>query len=356
MFTALTEFLEHFDLPVLAMTATMIERRKETLARCLVVVDGLKFGTTGSPLQQIAEHPRYQVTKVANRDEAQAQVKRALAEGLRVLWVVNTVDRAQELAREFALQPIGLRMEVGDGVPLLCYHSRFKLRDRRERHEEIVAAFRPKTKGRHPLLAITTQVCELSLDLDCDVLITEFAPASSLIQRFGRCCRDQDAHKNGRPAGRVILYKPETAHPYSEEEMKDVPDFVSKIFGRTISQSGLESILADLDNAGFLPKQARFVHDGPWAASGQDNFRDIEDFTRQAILPGDALEYERLTAARDQRWRAQELILPVPKRDTDDTNRPRWMPSWLSFAEAKRHEYLPALGYVAKAGGGYQTA
>ncbi len=32
------------------------------------------------------------------------------------------------------------------------------------------------------------------------------------------------------------------------------------------------------------------------------------------------------------------------------------MPSWLTFADVKRHEYLETLGYVAKSGGGYATA
>ena len=43
MFTALLQFLEHFDLPVLAMTATMPERRKADLARHLTVIGGLGY-------------------------------------------------------------------------------------------------------------------------------------------------------------------------------------------------------------------------------------------------------------------------------------------------------------------------
>ena len=80
-------------------------------------------------------------------------------------------------------------MHVAEGVPLLCYHSRFKLIDRVKRHDAVVRAFR---KGRPAALAITTQVCEMSLDMDADLLVTEACPVTSLIQRMGRCNREQD--------------------------------------------------------------------------------------------------------------------------------------------------------------------
>lgn len=355
MFTALVQFLEHFDVPVLAMTATMMERRKADLRKYLAVIDGLGFNRDGSRLLDIADHPRYEVVTVAGVDEARREAEKALRDGLRVLWVVNTVDRAQALAREFAVDPRAGRLKTACGATLLSYHSRFKLGDRRKRHDEVVAAFkRVKGQPRTPVIAITTQVCELSLDLDCDLLITEYAPASALIQRFGRCCRGQCAHETGR-TGRVVLYQPDSILPYGKEEMEDVPDFVAAIAGKVISQSGLGDQLAALDGAGFLDKPARFISDGPWAAAGQDHFRDAEERTRQAIMPGDGIDYENLSKSRT-RWRAQELIVPIPRDAADASNRPHWMPSWLTFADAKRHEYLHTLGYVPKPGGGHAIA
>ena len=202
------------------------------------------------------------------------------------------------------------------------------------------------------MLGITTQVCELSLDLDCDVLITEHAPISAIIQRFGRCCRDQEAHKTTR-TGRVLLYKPESEKPYSKDEMRDVAAFVDKIAGKIVSQSNLDDMLAEFSGAAFLRKDARFIADGPWAASGQDHFRDAEELTRQAIMPSDEHDYQSLSRSRT-RWRAQELIVPILHSAVDRSERPYWMPSWLSFADAVRHEYLPALGYVPKSGGGFE--
>ena len=204
------------------------------------------------------------------------------------------------------------------------------------------------------MLGITTQVCELSLDLDCDLLITEYAPISSLIQRFGRCCRDQEAHKSGR-TGRVLLYETESILPYGKEEMEGVGEFVGKIAGTVASQAGLEERLASMAGASFLRKDARFITDGPWASAGQDHFRDAEDLTRQALMPCDEIEY-RSARSSPAKWRAQELIVPIPKAARDDSDKPPWMPNWLTFADVKRHEYLDTLGYIAKTGGGFQIA
>lgn len=355
MFTALTAFLEHFDVPVLAMTATMPERRKVDLAKHLTVVEGLGFGGEASRLRQIADHPRYGVSKASGVDEARREAGSALRSGLRVLWVVNTVDRAQALARGFAADPRAGRLWTADGCPIHCYHSRFKLADRRARHDEIVAAFkRGGGRPRSGVLGITTQVCELSLDLDCDVIITEFSPVSALIQRLGRCCRDQRAHETGR-TGRAVLYKPESDLPYQAKEMEDVPAFIDAIAGRVVSQSDLAGHLAAFGGPGFLEKTTRFITDGPWAAADQDHFRDAEERTRQALLPCDGDRYQQSLKSRTP-WRAQGFIVPIPRNAGDGSNKPQWMPAWLTFADVGRHEYLETVGYVAKSGGGFDIA
>jgi CRISPR-associated endonuclease/helicase Cas3 len=90
-------------------------------------------------------------------------------EPLNILVVVNTVKRCQDLAhrlREF--EPV-------------CYHSKFIFRDRCKIEEGINA--------KPPRLLIATQVVEVSLELDYDVLLTECAPIDALVQRAGRVNR-----------------------------------------------------------------------------------------------------------------------------------------------------------------------
>jgi CRISPR-associated endonuclease/helicase Cas3 len=94
----------------------------------------------------------------------------------KVLVVVNTVRKAIELKKKF--KEAGLQ-----NVKLL--HSRFILKDRKEKEREIMKFFNSQEKG----LWITTQLAEVSLDLDADYLFTELSTADSLIQRMGRCNR-----------------------------------------------------------------------------------------------------------------------------------------------------------------------
>jgi CRISPR-associated endonuclease/helicase Cas3 len=94
-----------------------------------------------------------------------------LSQKAKVLVVVNTVKKAIELKKKF------------EDAKLL--HSRFILKDRKEKEREIMEFFNSQEKG----LWITTQLAEVSLDLDADYLFTELSTADSLIQRMGRCNR-----------------------------------------------------------------------------------------------------------------------------------------------------------------------
>lgn len=93
----------------------------------------------------------------------------------KVLVVVNTVRKAIEL-----------REKLKDRLPMgKLLHSRFILQHRKEKEREIKTFFDSSEAG----LWITTQLAEVSLDLDADYLFTELSTADSLIQRMGRCNR-----------------------------------------------------------------------------------------------------------------------------------------------------------------------
>ncbi|HAJ61331.1 MAG TPA: hypothetical protein DCP31_20455, partial [Cyanobacteria bacterium UBA8543] len=70
--------------------------------------------------------------------------------------------------------------------------------------------FSPKSQD--AVIAVTTQVCEMSLDLDADILITELAPISSLVQRFGRANRHRARGDEFR--AKLLVYEPEKPEPY----------------------------------------------------------------------------------------------------------------------------------------------
>lgn len=104
--------------------------------------------------------------------------------GETVLVVATTVARAQKLFDE-----VSDRLGAND-VRLL--HGRFTSGDRAQKEHELMelagtGRSRPGNAG--GLILIATQVVEVSLDVDFDVLFSDPAPIEALIQRFGRINR-----------------------------------------------------------------------------------------------------------------------------------------------------------------------
>lgn len=99
--------------------------------------------------------------------------------------IVNTVGMAQDLGRAHP-----------DAMVL---HSRYPAQLRMEITNEVIKQFGKGSSG-GPGLLIGTQVVEQSIDLDFDVLITELAPAPSLLQRVGRLWRHPDRDNRRRPS------------------------------------------------------------------------------------------------------------------------------------------------------------
>ena len=120
MFGALLRFIGAFrGAPLLLMTASLQAHRLDEIRR-LCAEFGQVFATVEGPgdLERIA---RYRLVRV-KLETAWSEVVRALTSGMRLLWVVNTVDRAVQLYKEVRKR--------GDW-PVIAYHSRFRYGDRR---------------------------------------------------------------------------------------------------------------------------------------------------------------------------------------------------------------------------------
>lgn len=345
MFGALLDFLKAFpSVPVLCMTATLTADRRKDIEDAELAVYPKEMPQN---LKDSAEYRRY-VIRRTTREGAMERVSQALKEKKRVLWVVNNVKRAQILAKEFAKAPEADQLETAERVPMFCYHSRFTLEDRRTQHGAVVGAFRRQNGGERQgaVLAITTQVCEMSLDLDADIVVMEEAPISAMIQRKGRCCR-QWPIVNGR-TGEVWIYSPEKETTYKPEQMKGVSEFVETVTKlETASQADLEAALAAAPVPKELPvPECQFLSSGPWARAGEESFRETDEFTKQAILPGDILEYLRLRRNQNEAWKAEGLVVPVP-RQFAKSDASGQLPSFLHIAEGG--QYSKALGYLDEA-------
>lgn len=278
MFSGLISFLKQFDVPVLCMTATLSAGRRQQLsdAGLRVFPDEQERGKL-EDLERLERHPRYALQVAteytAGRAQAMELATRSYEEGKRVLWVVNRVSECQKLAEE---------LEARLGERVWCYHSRFTLEDRKRAHEGTIAAFQQRERA---AIAVTTQVCEMSLDLDADVLITEMAPFSSLVQRFGRSNRHLVRGMDFRAT--LLVYPPRTDRPYDREDMGAASQLLSTLAQGAISQRDLTEALEQNTRAEprAMGDDASFLLGGYYAVAGA--FRDADELAERCVLERD---------------------------------------------------------------------
>lgn len=321
LFSALKLFLKNFDVPVLCMTASLPKARRDDLVN--------DYGLTLFPtetddfvdLEKKSEMPRYRVEILQDECNAEQIASGEIASGQpqKILWVVNTVTRCQQLARKFNA---------------LCYHSRFKLEDRKDKHRSVIKAFQQKGDS---VLAITTQVCEMSLDLDADILVSETAPITAMIQRMGRCNRH--SKPEDRRLGVVYFYKPADEKPYSPQELSGLDRFLTALDGKTANQKILEDMLETCGPDEIeVEKYSAFLENGPWSVAGDQRLRDESGYTVNALLSDDiAIYYE----FRKKGMPVDGLFVPVPKKFA------RRHPKLGRFVQvAESSHYDPNLGFL----------
>jgi CRISPR-associated endonuclease/helicase Cas3 len=114
-----------------------------------------------------------------------AHIVQVAHSGQAVLVCCNTVKRAQ-----MAYDEIKRRLEKqGSAAKVVLLHGRFNGQDRLEKEKEVREATGSQAKSRRSIVLVATQVVEVSLDIDLDVIYTDPAPLEALIQRFGRINR-----------------------------------------------------------------------------------------------------------------------------------------------------------------------
>lgn len=99
------------------------------------------------------------------------------------LVVVNTVERATEIASHIRAD----RRLKNTTTDVRLVHSRFRPAERRQ-WRELFLHKQACLRGAERII-VATQVIEAGVDISTELLITELAPWSSLVQRFGRCAR-----------------------------------------------------------------------------------------------------------------------------------------------------------------------
>lgn len=152
------------------MTATLPRIYKEELE---------KFNITFEYNEFIKESHRHKIKIKENKIEDDINAIIENSKNGKVLIITNTINKAIALYSKF--QDLSV-----DDINLL--HSRFVLRDRNEKEENIKKFSKNRELNG---IWITTQIVEASLDIDFDYLFTEMSTLDSLFQRLGRCYRSR---------------------------------------------------------------------------------------------------------------------------------------------------------------------
>lgn len=117
--------------------------------------------------------------------------------GRNILIVRNTVKKSVETYK--LLKKKGIK-------EIILYNANFKKYDRIKKENEIYK----KLKSEIKFILVATQVVEVSLDIDFEILFTDIAPIDSLIQRFGRVNRQKKPDNYGN----IFIYKKTDIKPY----------------------------------------------------------------------------------------------------------------------------------------------
>ncbi|MFB7576279.1 CRISPR-associated helicase Cas3' [Streptomyces sp. NPDC056165] len=131
---------------------------------------------------------------------AVTEITERLHRGESALVIANNIRQAQQLYDQ--LGPVARALHGPETATML--HSRYRRRDRARLEQHILARHnvdRTRAGERLPGLVVSTQVLEVSMDVDFDVLFTAAADLEALAQRFGRANRIA-----ARPPADVIVH------------------------------------------------------------------------------------------------------------------------------------------------------
>lgn len=220
------------------------------------VIHTLTAEDNGTPqkwkVEQPAEQTEIELKLIDDRPESVLNVLEPLANDHGCAAVIcNTVGRAQEMHAFLSEQ-------FGEEHVILT-HSRFTATHRTEQEELLVSKLGKKahyseadgedSSRPHRLIVVGTQVIEQSLDLDFDVMITDFAPVDLVLQRMGRLHRHDSRSSSERtPAYRKpVCYVRGVETFGSHNEAPDFPRGSKAVYEPMILLSSYAQLLPHFD-------------------------------------------------------------------------------------------------------------
>jgi len=211
-------------------------------------------------------------------------------DGHSILLIANTVAKSKEIYEllindnDYNLKP-STPEEIGD---CLLFHSQFTNEDKNWKAEYLEKADKEKI----PLMAVCTQVVEVSLDIDFDFLFTEAAPMDALVQRFGRVNR-----KGEKDFSKAYIFEQNENSNYiynvnhvdrtkgrfkknNSPTEADFKQYVNEIYS---GEDFIENLEEEFENARKILRKARDSVRGLYRLEVSDEF--MGDLTRSNTYP-----------------------------------------------------------------------
>lgn len=250
----------HLGVRALVMSATM--PRRLLLIIAAILPDNSHLSASPDIFVQFRRH---RVHLLSNDLLEPTIVERVLADaatGKAVLVVATTVGRAQQIFRL-------LRSVLKERVSLL--HGRFHSEDRFEKEKDLASKRGPN--GNEPVVLVATQVVEVSLDVDFDVLYTDPAPLEALVQRFGRVNRRRRTRLRDVF---VMTAIPEGSPVYADQVVRAALDQLATVDGLPLDESLVQGMLD-------------IIYDGTWgdewAAGVELHTQDFRRNVLESMMP-----------------------------------------------------------------------
>lgn len=195
--------LKLLRIPHLLMSATLPESFLAQLNNKRKKNSYIILTSEGRTSDQVAVKNPFRIRKASTplydpKTKLSLLAKKIIAQHLpyRQMIVVNQVERAKAIAKEL--------IQHYPNHNIICYHSEFTALDRQLKEGCIKILFKEREnrtrtekeilakhgfKDQNAVILVTTQICELSLDISSDIQLTELAPIDALAQRGGRLHR-----------------------------------------------------------------------------------------------------------------------------------------------------------------------
>ncbi|MBP2173201.1 CRISPR-associated helicase Cas3' [Methanococcus voltae] len=268
---ATAKLLTKMGAKVAFMSATFPEFLKEKIKENIPNIEEITLENNEPIDKEILDKKRHKINVVSGNilDNLDMDyILKLINDDKKILITANTVRTAQKIYEKlddylhnnsqkyYELNNVANEGDENNICMLL--HSRFNKKDRKNKEKRLI----DKDRTLLPNIVVSTQVIEVSLDIDYDLMFTEPAPMDALAQRFGRINR-----KGEREPADIFVFSNQNskANIYNPERVQNTIyelEKISKSHKKVLSEMNLLEIVNTIYKDGYNEEEERSFVEG----------------------------------------------------------------------------------------------